>query len=230
MTPLIMLPGMMCDARLFAAQVDVLAEKRPVSVLSISDHITVSRLANAVLDVAPPRFALAGLSLGGIVAMEMIRQAPARVERLALLDTNPTVESEVAGLNRTRQIARVKNGKFVAVMQDALKSTHLQDSAQRVRILDLCIEMALDLGPDVFVRQSLAIKNRPDQRKTLKTIGVPTLILMGAEDTLFPRDGHELMRGLIPGSKFVTVSNAGHLPPLEQPELTTTHLQAWLEA
>lgn len=228
MTPLVLLPGMMCDARLWGPQMAALA-RRAVLHAPLTEHESVEELAAAVLAAAPPRFALAGLSMGGIVAMEILRQAPERVERVALLDTNPRAELPEVRAARLPQIAAVEAGRLRAVMRDELKPNYLVDCPAKPAILDLCMDMALSLGPEVFVRQSRALAARPDQSETLATWRGPALILMGAEDRLCPRDRHDQMHALMPGSRLVIVEEAGHLPTLEQPERTTAELVRWLE-
>lgn len=187
-------------------------------------------LARRVLEAAPPRFALAGLSMGGIVAMEVIRQAPERVTRLALLDTNPLAEPPERGRLRDGQIARVMDGALTEVMRDEMKPHYLADGPGKAALLDLCMQMALALGPQAFAEQSEALRSRPDQSATLRGVRVPALVLCGAEDRLCPLSRHELMAGLIPGARLVVVPEAGHLPTLEQPARTTAALADWLAA
>ena len=230
MTPLVLLPGMMCDARLFAPQVAALAADRAVTVAPLTAHDSVGDLAAAVLADAPPRFALGGLSMGGIVAMEVLRRAPERVERLALLDTNPLAETPEAQARRAPQIAAARAGRLRAVMRDEMKPNYLADGPGRDALLDLCMEMAVDLGPEVFVRQSVALRDRPDQSATLRAARLPALILCGAEDRLCPPERHRLMHGLMPQATLVIVEGAGHLPTLEKPQETTAALTRWLEA
>ena len=186
MTPLVLLPGMMCDARMFAPQIAALGRDREITVGDITGHDTMHGLATSVLATAPKRFALAGLSMGGIVAMEVVRLAPQRVTRLALLDTNPLAETPVMRDRRTPQIENVKAGRLRAVMRDEMKPNYLADGDGKQAILDLCMEMAEDLGAEVFIRQSLALRDRPDQQDTLRAVTVPTLILCGREDRACP--------------------------------------------
>jgi pimeloyl-ACP methyl ester carboxylesterase len=227
--PLVLLPGMMCDARLFGPQIGAISPGRAVAVGDIGGHSSVQDIAAAVLATAPPRFALAGLSMGGIVAMEIVAQAPDRVTRLALLDTNPLAETPEAQARRAPQIDKVQAGGLLSVMRDEMKPNYLTDGPNRAAILDLCMDMALALGPQVFVRQSCALRDRPDQQETLRRLRIPTLILCGRHDALCPVSRHELMHGLIPGSVLRIVENAGHLPTLEQPTETTAALIRWLE-
>ena len=225
MTPLVLIPGMMCDARMWGG---FTAAHRPLIHALPIGHDTVQALASDILRNAPPQFALAGLSLGGIVAMEIVAQAPSRVERLALLDTNPRAESPEAQARRAPQIAKALSGGLEAVLRQEMKPNYLAPGPNQKAILDLCLEMALALGPEIFVRQSVALRDRPDQTATLAAYKGPTLILMGEEDRLCPRDRHEQMHALVPQSRFVIIPGAAHLPTLEAPEVTAAYLREWL--
>jgi len=173
--PLVLLPGMMCDARLFVPQVGDLSRDYDVTVMGIGGHDNMAALAGAVLADAPPRFALGGLSMGGIVAMEVLRQAPSRVAGLALMDTNPLAEADNVKQWRVPQMEKVRAGQLDKVMREEMKPRYLTDGPKRAAILDLCMEMALDLGADVFVNQSVALQTRPDQTETLRAATLPTL-------------------------------------------------------
>lgn len=229
MMPLVLLPGMMCDARLFGAQVEVLSETRDVQVMGLYGD-TVAEIAAHILDNTPDRFALAGLSMGGIVAMEVLRQAPDRVAGLALLDTNPLAEADHIKERREPQITKVRQGRLEAVMRDEMKPFYLTDGPEHDRILDLCMDMAMALGADAFVSQSRALQSRPDQSETLSASHVPTLILCGRDDRLCPVSRHTLMKDLMPHATLHIVENAGHLPTLEQPKETTDALIRWLDS
>lgn len=227
MTPLLLIPGMMCDARVWGdlpARLD-----RPVIHHIPGDADTMAALAARALAAAPPRFALAGLSMGGIVAMEMLRQAPDRIERLALLDTNPLAESPEAQARRRPQIDRALAGGLAAVMRDEMKPNYLAPGPGKAAILDLCLDMALALGPQVFARQSRSLRDRPDQTATLAAFAGPALVLTGAEDRLCPLDRHRLMHRLMPQSRLVVIEGAGHLPSLEKPVETGAALRRWLK-
>lgn len=228
MTPLLFLPGMMCDARLFQPQIAAFSGQRAVHNAPLHGT-TVSEIAEQILSNAPPTFALAGLSMGGIVAMEILRQAPTRVDRIALLDTNPLAELSEVAARRDHQIAKVQCGDLIAVMRDEMKPNYLTDGPHRQQILDLCMDMARALGPDVFIAQSRALQTRPDQTGTLENTRIPTLILCGRDDTLCPLGRHQLMYDLMPHATFAIIENAGHLPTLEQPAATTAALARWLD-
>lgn len=220
---------MMCDARLFASQIAAFSSQRAIHVAPISVHDTIVALAADILAHAPSRFALAGLSMGGIVAMEILRQAPARVERIALLDTNPFAESPEMRAAREPQITAVKAGRLRQVMRDEMIPRYLVDGPRKREILDLCMEMALGLGEDVFIRQSRALQARPDQIDTLRRAKLPALLLCGESDILCSPERHRLMQDLIAASSLVVIPRSGHLPTLEQPERTTMALERWLE-
>ena len=230
MTPLVLLPGMMCDERLFASQINELSKRREVHFAKITDHETISELASDVLNNAPPVFALAGLSMGGIVAMEIVSQAPERVERLALLDTNPLAELPDVLKRRGPQIDAIKNGQLKEIIRDEMKPNYLFDGVRKTEILKLCMDMALDIGPDAFIRQSIALRDRVDQKNTLGSYKRPALVLCGRHDVLCPLERHELMHTLLENSKLEIIEDAGHLPTLEQPKITTMALISWLEA
>ena len=229
---LVLLPGMMCDERLFSPlstaihhdiehQIDI-----HVPVLNGAD--TMAELASQILADLPPSFALAGLSMGGILAMEMMAQAPQRVERLALLDTNPLAETPEGVLRRNRQIEDAAMGMLKTIMADEMKPHYLADTPNREQILKLCMDMALSLGTSCFISQSRALRDRADQRETLRAVSCPTLILHGAEDMLCPPERHILMHELIPHAVRHQIAGAGHLPPLETPAETTAQLMKWL--
>ena len=229
MTPLVLLPGMMCDARLFGPQIEALSGRVPLMTHPLSAQDSVEAMAADVLSHAPPMFALAGLSMGGIVAMEVLRQAPERVERLALLDTNPLAEADEVKTRRGPQMEAVRQGGLRQVMRDELKPNYLADGPRQGAILDLCMAMATDLGPEVFLRQSIALMGRPDQTDTLSVYQGPSLVLCGEDDRLCPLERHELMHKLLGNSTLEVVIGAGHLPTLERPQETTAALRRWLE-
>lgn len=230
MTPLVLVPGMMCDARLFTPQIAAFSGQRHLFLASAAGHDSIAAMATSILDAAPARFALCGLSMGGIIAMEMLRQAPDRVDRIALLDTNPLAEKDEVKTRRAPQMEAVRRGDLAAVMQEQVMPNYLSPGHQLPAVLDLCLDMALGLGAQVFLDQSRALMDRRDQCETLRQAAMPALVLCGRDDALCPLERHDLMAGLIPGSTLEVIENAGHLPTLEQPEQTNAALLRWLEA
>ncbi|MGR3542523.1 MAG: alpha/beta fold hydrolase [Hasllibacter sp.] len=227
--PVVLLPGMMCDARLFGPQVAELSQDRHVHLAPITGADRIGPLAEAVLEAAPPRFALAGLSMGGIVAMEVVRRAPERVERLCLMDTNPLPETPRVAASREPQIARVRAGRLRDVMRDEMKPNYLAPGAGRDAVLETVMRMAVAMGPLVFEQQSRALQSRPDQQGTLARYRGPSLVLCGRHDALCPLRRHELMAALLPGAELAVIEEAGHLPTLEAPEAVNAALRRWLD-
>ena len=231
-TPVVLLPGMMCDDRLFTFQTEQLRKDSQNAVkLYIPQLIngnSMPELAQYLLTALPPSFCLCGLSMGGILAMEIVAQAPHRVERLALMDTNPLAETEEGVARRNRQMREVRAGKLRQVIAEEMKPHYLADSPNKKSHLNLCMDMAVSLGDNSFINQSMALRDRPDQTDTLKAVRCPTLLLHGSEDRLCPPERHHLMQELIPHARLVEINGAGHLPPLEAPMTTYKHFSNWL--
>lgn len=225
---LVCLPGMMCDARLFGPQIAEFSADVAVMVAPVTQGERIEEIASGLLDQLPARFALAGLSMGGIVAMEILRRAPQRITRLALMDTNPLAETPQVAANREPQIVKARSGRLKEVMRDEMKPNYLAPGPHRGEVLDLVMDMAESLGPDVFVRQSRALQRRPDQQNVLRKCTVPTLVLCGAHDQLCPVKRHQFMAELIPDARLVVLEESGHLPTLEQPVETSAALREWM--
>ncbi|MGB0544686.1 MAG: alpha/beta fold hydrolase [Candidatus Pseudothioglobus sp.] len=228
MKSLVMVPGMMCDERIFSPQIEELSQNLEVTIADISNFSSVSELASDVLKKAPKSFSLLGHSMGGIVAMEIYSQEPKRIEKLILMDTNPKAELDEVKLKREPQIKEVNKGKLLEVMRDEMKPNYLAESENKRSVLNVCMDMALTLGPDVFINQSRALQSRLDQQNTIQSIKIPVLIMCGSEDKLCPVERHEMMHNMISDSDLIIINNAGHMPTLEQPRETTEVLKEWL--
>lgn len=228
--PLLLIPGMMCDARLFSPQITEFSAERAVQIASITNCETIEAMAQKVLDSAPAHFALAGLSMGAMVAMEIVHRAPERVTRVALMDTNSQSETPAIAASREPQIVGVMAGRLAEVMADVMRPEYLAAGPVRSEVLALMQEMAMALGEGEFVRQSRALQRRPDQQKTLRKIRMPALVLCGAEDRLTPPRRHEFMSELIPYASLRIIEAAGHVPTLEAPVATNAALREWLAA
>lgn len=183
-------------------------------------------MAASILASAPKRFAVAGLSMGGILAFELWRQAPERITHMALLDTNPHAESAKRQSLRLSQIQIALDGGLRDLAIQSMKPLYLaQAHRDDHALLDCILDMAVTLGPDVFRRQSLALRDRIDSVPDLEKINCPTLVLCGDEDTLCPVEYHQLMAGMIPNARLRVVENCGHLSSMEQPVVVTNELQ-----
>lgn len=224
--PLILLPGSLCDARLFAPLIARLPGV-DARVVPLEGADTVPALAAALLGRFPPRFALLGFSLGGIVALEIVAQAPERVARLALVDTTPHPDppaNHAARRAAVEQAAVMGVGRLVA---EGLCPRYFADGAPP-DCAALAVAMAEDLGLDVMRRQTEFNIGRADSRPRLGAVAVPTLVLCGAEDRLCTPDIHRAMADAIPGATLAIVSDAGHFAPLEAPDATARAVSAWL--
>ncbi|WP_158964612.1 alpha/beta fold hydrolase [Chachezhania sediminis] len=226
--PVVFLPGMMCDARLFAPQVQVLSARRATMIGPVTGGERVEEIASALLDQLPHRSAVVGHGLGAIVAMEITRRAPDRIARLCLMSAHPLAESPQDAAEREPLIIGARTGKLDEVMRKVLPSGALAPGPRRLDLMNFVGAMARDLGPEVFVRQSRALQRRRDQQPTLRKIRVPAMVLCGRHDTLVPAKRQSFMAELIPGARFVEIETAGHLPSLEAPKATLEALGAWL--
>lgn len=218
---------MMCDARLWKPQIEAL--DRHCVVADLSSHNNFRDMAACVLGTAPASFAVAGLSMGGILAFELWRQAPERITHLALLDTNPHADTPDKRTMRLDQVEQVLSGQLRKLATESLKPAYLaKANRDNQALLDEILAMAMDAGKDVFRRQSIALKDRVDSVATLETISCPTTVICGAEDHICPPAYHELMARRIPGARLVVIENCGHLATLEQPDTVNDELQRLL--
>lgn len=226
--PLLLIPGFMEDARAFLPQIAAFSSERAVQIAAFGAVETIEDMARDVLAVAPPFFALAGHWLGGLVAMEILRRAPEHVSRVALMDVVTLAETPKAAAEREPRIAMARAGRLAEAMEQEIPPAALASGPGRAKIQSRLREMAEDLGPEAFARQSRALMRRPDQQKTLRSAMVQTLVLCGAEDRLCPVRRHEFLAALMPRATLKVIEGAGHVPCLEQPEAVTSALREWL--
>ena len=228
--PLVLVPGLLCDALLWRHQIAGLADIADPIVADVTRDDSIAGMADRVLAVAPDRFALAGLSMGGYVVQEMVRRAPGRVLRLALLDTNARADNDEQTKRRRDLIELAQRGTFKGVTPRLLPMLVHPDRLGDKPLVDAVMAMAEAVGKDAFLRQQRAIMGRADGRDALAHIRCPTLVLCGREDALAPPKVHEEMAERIPDATLVVLNRCGHLSALERPEVTTAHMRAWLSA
>jgi pimeloyl-ACP methyl ester carboxylesterase len=226
--PLVLLPGLLCDAALWAAQITGLSDIADPWVADLSRDDSLEAMARRVLAGAPLRFALAGLSMGGYLAQEIMRRSPERVTRLALLDTSARADAPERTAQRKGFIEQAQKGEFKGIQPRMLPvylhPDHLKDSA----ITAVVLAMAERIGKDGYLRQQQAIMNRPDGRDDLKHIAVPTLVLCGRQDQATPYEHNAEIARLIPGATLVAIERCGHLSTLEKPAEVTAAMRRWL--
>jgi len=228
--PLVLVPGLLCSARLFAPQIAALW---PFGVVTVADHrrdADIAAVAKQILDDAPPRFALAGLSMGGYIAFAMLRLAPERITKMALLDTSARADTPEQTATRKTQIAMAQSGRFGEILE-MLIPRYLHRSRQSDESLTTIVrEMAMETGLEAFVRQLMAIMSRPDSRPMLSAIRCPTLVLVGDCDEVTPPALNKEIADGITDKKFTVVPNCGHLSTIEQPDAVNAALADWLGA
>jgi len=213
-TPLMLLPAMGCDGQLWARQIMDLATIAEPDFGDLSQDGTIAGMAARVLANAPPQFAIAGVSLGGYVALEVLRQAPARVTRIALFGTRASMEA------RTRSVAD----------QGSIATAPHADPQLSAIVSGPAMAMAERVGPVVFARQQTALLARPDIAEAIAMIEVPTLVAVGDRDRICtPADARGLAEQ-IPGARFHILKSCGHLSPMERPGEVTMLLRGWLDA
>lgn len=225
---LIFLPGLLCDGALWRHQVETLADITIPSVADLTRDDSIPAMAERVLDEAPRTFCLAGLSMGGYVAQEIMRKAPERVERLALIDTNARADTATQVETRKELIRLSEMGKFKGVtprlLPNLIHPSRLKDPA----VADVVLQMAERVGQEAFTRQQRAIMGRVDGRGDLSAIRVPTLVLCGRQDAISPLEWHQEMADALPHGRLVVVEECGHLAPLERTYATSAVLRYWL--
>lgn len=226
--PLVLVPGLLCSARLYGPQVEALWPFGPVMVADHRHDDEIGAVAASILKDAPPRFALAGLSMGGYIAFAMMRQAPERIERLALLDTSARPDTPEQTAARYAFIEMAEAGRLLEVVDTLAPRFMHRDRRGDERLLGIARAMATDTGPEAFARQQRAIISRPDSRPMLTQIRCPTLVLTGADDELTPPDLAREMADGIACSRLVIVPDCGHLSTVDQPAAVNAALAEWL--
>jgi pimeloyl-ACP methyl ester carboxylesterase len=227
--PLVLLPGMMCDARVYGPQLTAFSLDHAVTVAPITMGDRVEEIASNLLDVLPRKFALVGHALGANVAMELLRRAPDRVTRIALMDVSAFAETPQSAANLEPLIIKVRAGNMAGFVNGMLPSTHLAPGPVRAQVMELVHDMADHLGKDVIIRQVRAMQRRRDYQAVLRRCKTPALILCGAHDGATPIKRHSFLADLIPYAELSVIDGAGHMPMLEQPEATTDALRAWMK-
>ena len=226
--PVLLLPGLASDARVFFHQLVNLSLSRPVTVLPLVGAL-VEDMSLAVLKDAPARFALAGLGPGGTVALDVVRRAPGRVTRMILISTDPSSETPQAAAAREARMIQARAGRLREAIRGEVPPSALFDGSSRADVLEVLADMARVLGADAFIAQSRAIQRRPDHQKTLRRFLAPALIIGGAADPIVPPRRQDFTAELMPKGRFLRIADAGHLPTLESPDAVSEAMDAFLD-
>jgi pimeloyl-ACP methyl ester carboxylesterase len=227
--PLVLVPGLLCDAELWRPQVDGLSDIAKPWIADATRHDDMEALAAALLAEAPAeRFALAGLSMGGYVALAMVRQAPERITHLALLDTSARADTPERRQARMDLMSLAERGRFLGVTNALLPNLVHPDRLADAELVAIIKRMAANVGQAAFLRQERAIMSRLDSRGYLQDIRCPTLVLCGRQDGLTPLEGHVEIANGIAGATLAVIERCGHLSTLERPAEVNTALRSWL--
>jgi pimeloyl-ACP methyl ester carboxylesterase len=225
----VLIPGLLASARVYAGQIPQLWRAGPVMIADHTRDDSMSGIARRILGAAPARFALAGLSMGGYIAFEILRQAPERIAKVALLDTSAHADAPEQTAMRRAQVTLASQGRLAEVVEQQfprlVHRAHRADAALR-QVFTL---MAEEVGAAGFVRQQTAILGRADSRAMLGSIRSPTLVLVGEDDELTPPARAAEIAAGIPGARLTTIPQCGHMSALEQPDAVARALLEWLE-
>ena len=224
--PLLLVPGLGSDEAIWRPVIERLAGATSGSVAETRLDDTIPDIARRILTVAPPRFALAGISMGGYIALEVMRQAPDRVSRLALFDTSARPDTPEQTAGRHAAIAALDKASLEVLGRYSLTTLVAPEASDAVK--DAVVAMGVRVGRDAYVRQQHANIARADSRPHLAAIAVPTLVAVGEQDVLTPPALAEELAAGIPGATLHVLAGSGHLPPIERPDATAALLRDWL--
>ena len=226
--PVVLVPGLLCTARLYAEQIPALWRFGAVTVADHTRDDSMAAIARRILAAAPPHFALAGLSMGGYIAFEIVRQAPERVAKLAILDSRVGAELPAQTATRLPLIELAKTGRFAEIADRLFPVFVHRDRVGDAALKSIVRTMAEDTGPDAFLRETQAIMTRADARPGLAAIACPTLVLVGDSDQLTPPKLAEEIASGIRGARLVVVADCGHISTLERPAAVNQALVEWM--
>lgn len=225
---LVMIPPMLSDARIFVHQLQELSRAHAVMVAPPTCGERIEEIASQILTWSPSKFALCGMGMGGMVAMELLRRAPDRITRIALLSTSPQADTPEAAAAREPHIIAARAGRWEDVLQHEINSTWMAPNTDKVDLVRQLTEMGRDMGPDIYVKQARAMQRRKDQQATLRQIEQPVAVICGRHDGQYRLKRHEFLAELIPYATLEIIEGAGYLPTVEAPDATTDALQRWM--
>lgn len=227
---LVLLPPMLCDARVFADQIRDLSHDHAVMVAPTHKGERMEEIASQILSWAPSKFALAGMGMGGMVAMELLRRAEGRITRIALISASPQADTPEIAAAREPHIIAALAGRMDDVLQHEVNSTWLAPESDKVGIVRLLRDMGAALGPAAYVSQVRALQRRRDQQAILRNIRQPAVVICGRFDGQYPIKRQEFLAELIPYARLEVIETAGYMPSVEAPEALTEALRRWMKA
>ncbi len=227
-SPVLLIASQLLNGRLWAPQVEALGSRFDLIIADQSAHDTMASMASAILEQAPDRVSIVGHGMGGFIALELLRQAPARIDRLVLMSTLASADGPAQTARREGYLRLVEGGRFDEVVEERLPMLLSPRRRSDEALVAAARAMAAETGPEAFLRQQRAIMSRPDSRPGLGAIASPTLILFGRQDGIATLAHQEEMAAAIPGARLEILEDCGHLPTLEQPARVNALLAEWL--
>jgi len=227
---LILVPGLLCSHDLWLDQIGEFEEDYDLSLFDHTQHDNMPDMVQSFLKDAPDSFNLAGLSMGGYISFEIIRQAGDRVEKLVLLDTNARAYRDPQIKMCEEQIKKAETEDIRVIQEDLLEFLIHPDHAGDQELCGRILDMATEIGTESFIMQQKALMNRPDSRDFLPKITCPTLIICGEQDSVTPPKVHEEMVGLLPDAQLHIIPHCGHLSTMEKPEIVNGLMRDFLNS
>jgi len=227
--PVVFIPPMLADARVFAHQLQDLSRDHAVMVAPPTHGERMEEISSQILSWAPAKFAVAGMGLGGMVAMELLRRAPERITRTAFIATTAQPDTPEAAAAREPHLIAARAGRWEDVLRHEINSTWMAPGADKVELVRQLTDMGRDMGREVYLRQARALQRRKDQQATLRGVQQPTSVICGRHDGQYHLKRHEFMAELMPFASLEIIEGAGYLPTIEAPEATTDALRRWLK-
>jgi pimeloyl-ACP methyl ester carboxylesterase len=224
---LVLVPGLVCDVEVWRNQVDHLDDIANPFIPTVDAAETMAEMARSVLDAAPERFALAGFSMGGYVALEMLRQAPERITRLSLLDTSARTDTPEKTAWRHKVIAACRRGEYTSVIADMIKIL-LHPKHQTGPLLEFVYAMTRRVGADVYERRQRAQMTRSDSREMLARTNINVRVICGRQDGMSSMTEHAEIAELAPRGRLSVIEECGHMSLIEQPHAVSALMRDWL--
>jgi pimeloyl-ACP methyl ester carboxylesterase len=226
--PLVFLPGLLSDARVFEPQIAALSRHLPITILPTGRRDTAEEAATEILEALPGKVSLCGMGLGGVIAIEMLRLAPSRIGKIALINTSAQADTPNEAAAREPKMVAAKTGRFGEIVREEFAPAFFHPSPRRTDLVVRMTEMGRTLGAEAYLRQARLMQKRKDQQAMLRKSIVPALIVCGTSDPTIPVRRHEFLAELMPKGHLALIDGAGMIPTLEQPEVVTTALRSWL--
>ena len=227
---LVLIPPLLSDARIFEPQIRALSCDHAVMYAPTTRGERMEEVASQILTWAPSKFALAGMGMGGMVAMEVLRRASARVTRIALIGTSPQADTPAAAAARETHNYAARAGRWDDVLAHEINSTWMAPASDKVGLVRFLTDMGHAVGPEAYVKQARALQRRKDQQATLRRIDQPAIVMCGRHDGQYQLKRHAFMAELIPYADLHVIEDAGYLPTVEAPDAVTDVLRAWMKA